>query len=187
MDAEKGYWHRQFYFLSSLGLFYIIIIALFAVPLLGTFVVVLIKGAMDFRDVIIAGGCVGLIAIVVFMIKVMRRLKRRIQQDAFAAGADIQHNQLLGNPFEVSIGNGLLKLSFGQTGAGEHSTLPHRNPALLPEQTGRDAVTDILDQLHYLSELKRNGTIDDDEFNQLKARLIASSAPSGDTSEPDRS
>jgi hypothetical protein len=187
MDVEKGYWHRQFYFLSSLGLFYIIIIALFAVPLLGTFVVVLIKGAMDLRVFIIAGGGLALIAIVVYMIRGLRRLKRRLQRDAFAAGADIRQNHLLGNPFEVSIGNGLLKLSFGQPPAGGHSSLPAHNPALLPERTERDLVTGIVDQLQCLSELKRNGIIDPDEFNQLKSRLFASSMDSGETLEPEYS
>lgn len=186
MDVEKGYWHRQFYFLSSLGLFYIIIIALFAVPLLGTFVVILIKGALDLRYFIIAGGGLALTATIVYMVRALRRLKRRIQRDVFAAGADIRHNQLLGNPFEVSIGNGLLKLSFGQTPTGECPSLPPYNPALLPERTERDAVTDIVGQLHCLSELKRNGIIDADEFNQLKSRLIASSTASAETLEQDR-
>jgi hypothetical protein len=177
VDVEKGYWHRQFYFLSSLGLFYIIIIALFAVPLLGTFVVILIKGALDLQFLIIAGGGLALTSFAIYMIRALRRLKRRIQRDVFAAGADIRRNQLLGNPFEVSIGNGMLKLSFGQTPAGGHPSLPLHNPVLLPERTERDVVTDIVGQLHCLSELKRNGIIDADEFNQLKSRLIAASTP----------
>jgi hypothetical protein len=187
VDIEKGYWHRQFYFLSSLGLFYIIIIALFAVPLLGTFVVILIKGALDLRYFIIAGGCVALTALIVYAIRAFRRLRRRIQRDAFAAREDIRRNQLMGNPIEVSLCNGLLKLSFGQTQASGRPSLPHHGVALLPQQTAGDAVADVVDQLHCLSELKRNGTISTDEFNQLKARLFASSTAPCVTAEPDLS
>ncbi len=46
---------KQMYLLSNLGLFYLILIAFFAVPLLGAFVIVLIKGIIDFRYAILVG------------------------------------------------------------------------------------------------------------------------------------
>lgn len=185
MDQEKGYWQRQAYMFSSLGLFYIILIALFAVPLVGTCVVILIKGALDLRYVIIAGGCVGLVVLSVVAVKVLRRLRRRIRLDGTAAGEAVRHNLLNGQPVEVSILNGLLKFSCGQVQPGTSPLLPHRRVSLLPHQPDRGAVTDVVDQLQSLSDLKRTGAIDDDEFNLLKSMLIASSMSSGTASDHD--
>ena len=74
MDSNKGYWKKQLYMLSSLGLFYVILIALFAIPLVGTCVVILIKGALDLRYFIIAGGVLGLAILGFFVIKALKRL-----------------------------------------------------------------------------------------------------------------
>ena len=68
---------RQRYMLSNLGLFYIILIALFGIPLLGTFVVVLIKGVLDFRYVILASGIIVLGLLVFYAGKLGWRLFRR--------------------------------------------------------------------------------------------------------------
>jgi hypothetical protein len=187
VDPEKGYWHRQVYLLSSLGLFYIILIALFAIPLVATVVVILIKGALDLRYYIIAGGFVLLVALGVYAVRFVRRLVDRIHQDAIAAGADLRSSRLLDNPVEVSIFNGLLRFSFGQAQPDRQPALVHRGTALLTHRTERGAVTDVLDQLQSLSELKRNGTIDDDEFNMLKALLIESSTASCPAADQDLS
>ena len=55
-EARGEYMKRQLYMMSNLGLFYVILFALFGIPLLGTFVVVLIKGGLDFRYLILASG-----------------------------------------------------------------------------------------------------------------------------------
>ena len=175
VDPEMSYWRRQLYFLSSLGIFYIIIIALFAIPLLGTFVVILIKGALDMRYVIIAGGCIAIIALTVFAVRVMRRLWQRLRQDGQMARRDIRRQLLLGNPFEVSVFNGMLKFSCGNQHADGTPALEHHQQPLLPH-LDHEAIgpTDILAQLEHLSELKRSGVIDDDEFKMLKTVLIES-------------
>lgn len=181
MDPEMSYWRRQLYFFSSLGIFYIIIIALFAIPLLGTFVVILIKGALDLRYVIIAGGCIGFILMVVFAIRVIRRLWLRLRRDGQMAGRDMRRNLLLGNPFEISVFNGLLKFSCGRQNTDGQPALAHQEQALLPHlsETGPNIQTDILSQLEHLSELKRSGVIDDDEFKMLKTVLIDAQTAAG--------
>ena len=185
MDPEMSYWRRQLYFLSSLGIFYIIIIALFAIPLLGTFVVILIKGALDLRYVIIAGGCIGIIVLTMIAVRVVRRLWQRLRRDGRMAGRDIRRQLLLGNPFEVSVFNGLLKFSCGTPNTDGQPALEHRDQALLSHLSGTQPAgpTDILAQLEHLSELKRAGIVDDAEFKMLKTLLIESQttadAPTG--------
>jgi hypothetical protein len=187
MDSEKGYWKRQAYMLSSIGLFYIILIGLFAIPLLATFVVILIKGVIDLQYVIITAVCGVFVVLIVIAVKFIGRLWRRTHQDGAAAGEDIRRQLLLGKPVEVSIFNGMLKFSCGHTQAGELASLPHQNTALLPHRSDRDAVTDVVDQLQELSELKRSGVIDADEFNLLKTMLIESSTSACTASENDPS
>ena len=176
MEPEMSYWRRQLYFLSSLGIFYVIIIALFAIPLLGTFVVILIKGALDLRYVIIAGGCIGIIALTIFMVRVMRRLWQRLRRDGQMAGKDIRRNLLLGNPFEVSVLNGMLKFSCGRQNAAAPPALEHQEQGLLPHhpENSQTGPTDVLAQLEHLSALKQSGVIDEEEFKVLKTLLIDS-------------
>lgn len=178
MNQEKGYWQRQAEMFTSLGLFYIILMALFAVPLVGTGVVILIKGALDLRYVIIAAGCVGLVALGVVAVRACRRLRRRIRMDGAAAGETVRRNLLNGQPVEVSILNGLLKFSCGQAQPGRPPLLTHHQVAQLPRLPAQGGVTDVVDQLQSLSDLKRTGAIDADEFNLLKSMLIESSLAS---------
>ena len=185
MDSEKGYWQRQFYFLSSLGIFYVILIALFAIPLLGTFVVILIKGALDLRYVIIVGGCVGLIALSWLAVRLIVRMWHRIRHNGSLAGKEVRRNLLLGKPVELSILNGMIKFSCGQGQANASPALPQENRPMLPSPDGQGGSVSILDQLQHLSELKQTGAIDTDEFKLLKAMLIQSSTPSGDIEKKD--
>ena len=177
MDSKDGYWRRQFYFLSSLGIFYVILIALFAIPLLGTFVVILIKGALDLRYVIIAGGCVGLILLCWVTVKFTIRMWRRFRMDSTVVGQEVRRNLLLGKPMEVSFLNGMVKFSCGN-GNGRSdpkAALPQENRPMLPSPDNQTGAGNILDQLQHLSELKQSGAIDADEFNLLKSMLIESS------------
>jgi hypothetical protein len=187
MNSEKGYWKRQFHMLASLGIFYAILIALFAIPLVGTLVVILIKGALDLRYFIIAGGFIGLAILGFFIIRALKRLWYRINRDGFKAAEIMRRHQLMGQPVEISILGGLFKFTAGQPGAAENPALPHGRPFLLPDGTDRDPATDIVLQLQELSELKRAGTIDADEFRLLKTVLIEASASTSKGSGQDRS
>ncbi len=172
MDPEKGYWQRQFYFLSSLGIFYIILIALFAVPLLGTFVVILIKGALDLRYVIIAAGCVGGVVLSWLAVKLIIRLWRNFRRDGSIAGQAFRRNLLLGQPVEISVFNGMLKLTCGKDSPGSQPSLPNPEHPILPAPNAPANGDEILDRLQQLVDLKQSGAIDDDEFKTLKASLI---------------
>jgi hypothetical protein len=177
MDSKKGYWKKQLYMLSSLGLFYAILIALFAIPLVGTCVVILIKGALDLRYFIIAAAFIGLAILGIFIIKALKRLWHRFDRDGFENGEMVRHHPFMGQPVEISSLGGLLKFTTGQLHPPGDPALPHHRPAMLPDSSDRDAPDDIICQLQGLSELKRSGTIDADEFKLLKAVLIESSAP----------
>lgn len=163
--------------LSSLGLFYAILIALFAIPLVGTCVVILIKGALDLRYFIIAAAFIGLAILGIFIIKALKRLWRRFDRDGFETGEIVRQHTFMGQPVEISILGGLLKFTTGQLQSPGDPALTHNRPAMLPDCPDRDAPADIICQLQGLSELKRSGTIDADEFKLLKAVLIESSAP----------
>ena len=90
----------------------------------------------------------------------------------------VRRHQAMGQPIEISLLGGLLKFTTGQLQAPEHLPLAHRPPSLLPYGKDRQQHTDIICQLQGLSELKRTGTIDADEFNMLKGVLIETSATS---------
>jgi hypothetical protein len=179
MDPNKGYWKRQFYMLSSLGLFYAILIALFAIPLVGACVVILIKGVLDLRYFIFAGGCIGLVILGVLAAKALKRLWYRFKRDGSCAVEMLNRQQLMGQPVEISILGGLLKFTTGQPRPTGDPAIPHHRPALLPHCRDRETATDIVYQLQGLRELKHAGTISADEFDLLKAMLIEDSASTG--------
>jgi hypothetical protein len=185
VDQEKGYWQRQFYFLSSLGIFYLILIAMFAIPLLGTFVVILIKGALDLRYVIIGVGCVGLIALGWLAVRLGIGMWRRFRRDGSLAGQAFHRSLLLGNPVEISVLNGMLKFTCGQGQSGLPPALPQADQPVLPAPDGQATPGSILDQLQQLSDLKQTGAINDDEFNMLKGMLIESSTSSSEMEKTD--
>jgi hypothetical protein len=187
VDSKKGYWQRQLYFLSSLGLFYIILIALFAIPLVGAFVVILIQGAFDLRYVIIAAGCLGMVVLGFVAFNVVRRLWRRFQRDGLAVGEDARRSLLMGKPVEITIFNGLMKFTCGHEKSSSLPAIEHVKQNLLPHDTRPSSVTDILDRLQHLSELKQTGAIDEEEFNLLKAMLLDDPSCSGGTIKRERS
>ncbi|MDL2269442.1 hypothetical protein LJC71_08735 [Desulfosarcina sp. OttesenSCG-928-A07] len=174
MDPKEGYWRRQFYLLSSIGIFYIILFALFGIPLLGAFVVVLIKGAMDMRYVIITAGCIAAGVGVWFLIRGIRRLLARMRQNGSMTGEQIRQNLLLGQPMELSVLNGVIKLSCGPAPKAPQPELSHAPLALLPDSTTPDHVVDILDHLDRIAALHRSGIITEEELTLLKSRLTAS-------------
>ena len=165
--------------LSSLGLFYAILIALFAIPLVGTCVVILIKGVLDLRYLILAGGGMALAILGVFAFKAIKRLWCRFKQDGSNAVEMLRQHQIMGQTVEISFLGGLLKFKTGQPQSTGNPPIPHYHPSLLPHCTGRDDAADIVYQLQGLRELKHAGTISADEFDLLKAVLIEGSASTG--------
>ncbi len=160
---------RQIYIMSSIGIFYVIMIALFAVPLIGTFVVIIIKGVLDFRMVILIGGIVVMGFLVFYLGKFIFRLWQKFKTGGFTdIGATIKSGQ----PFQISFLNGLLSVSSGNQ-PDTSKALPYngsRDTAMLPAPESKDS--DIIGRLKELSELKAQGVIDDEEFTLLKKKLI---------------
>lgn len=167
------YMRRQIYMMSSLGLFYIIIIALFAIPLLGAFVVVLIQGVMDFRYLILGVGIILLGLVIFYFGKWTFRFFGKVRRDGFLALGDARNRTRHGEPVEIDLFNGLLTFSYG--GRKAPSALP---PAADPPRLITDTSepphtkTDPVRQLRELSALQEEGVIDADEFQRLKAALI---------------
>jgi hypothetical protein len=75
----------QLHILSSVGLFYLIIVALFAIPLLATFVVFLIQGVFDLRYAILIVGALISVLLIYYIGKFFYRLVRKIIQDGAMA------------------------------------------------------------------------------------------------------
>lgn len=163
--VRSDYMDRQIYMMSSIGIFYVILIALFAVPLLGTFVVIIIKGVLDFRMVILIGGIVVLALFVFYLGKFILRLWQKFKHGGFS---DIGNMVKSGHPFQITFLNGLLSVSSGNP-PNDIKSLPE-NIALLPEPESEE--TDIIHKLKELSELKAQGVINDEEFDLLKKKLI---------------
>lgn len=171
-EARGEYMKRQLYMMSNLGLFYVILIALFGIPLLGTFVVVLIKGVLDFRYLILASGILLGGLILFFTAKLGLRLYRRMRADAGSAFRDAADRADRGQPVQLEFFNGLMSLSCG--GRHPRSVLPGPDgPAgLLPDMTGEAPPRSAFDRLQALVEMRKEGAIDADEFTALKKKLI---------------
>ncbi|NJL59363.1 MAG: hypothetical protein HC887_06685 [Desulfobacteraceae bacterium] len=138
--------------MSSIGIFYVIMIALFAVPLIGTFVVIIIKGVLDFRMVILIGGIVVMGFLVFYLGKFIFRLWQKFKTGGFAdIGATIKSGQ----PFQISFLSGLINISSGNQADMPPKALPYRessDTAMLPAPESKE--TDIVGRLKELSELK---------------------------------
>jgi|GEM_PF-1916692 len=171
-DALK----RQLYMLSNLGLFYIILIALFAIPLMGTFVVVLIKGVLDFRYVILGAGIILLGLVVFYTAKFGLRLFRGIRADSAAVFRDAAGPAGRGEPIQLALFNGLMTLSYGGRRSPPSLPAPDRPVPLLPDMRDDTPTShspqNPIDQIYSLARLKREGVIDDNEFLALKKKVI---------------
>ncbi len=172
---KSEYFQRQTYIMSNLGLFYIIIIALFGVPLMGTFVVVLIKGVFDLRFIIVPAATLFLGLMLFFGLRGLRRWVRRVRQDGRQAMDAAQKQSRHGQAVQVSIFNGMLSLTLGAP--NEASGLPPGRVSKElppPPHDASGSEPDVLMQLKELVALRKEGEIDDQEFEVLKAQLIES-------------
>ncbi len=175
MAKKNDYMKRQMDILSSLGLFYIILMALFAVPVMGAFVVVIIKGVVDFRYAIIFCGALIFIIILFYLVKLSRAILGKIRQDGLTAKQDAKDKVSRGEPVQISVFNGLITFSYG--GQTYPNALPgqwkNQDTALLPHmKENQNQVSDVVTQLKELSELKNQGVINEDEFQAIKTKLI---------------
>ncbi|MDM8524620.1 SHOCT domain-containing protein [Desulfococcaceae bacterium HSG8] len=175
MKKKDDYIRRQVYIMSNLGIFYIIIVGFFAVPLLGAFVVVLIKGVVDLRYFIIIGGVLLSVIALYALIKFLQRMFRKIRQDGFAANQEIKEKMGQGEPVQISVFNGLLTLNYG--GRQHTNALPFQeNPALPNPMTEKQQQpSDLVTQIRGLADLREKGVITEDEFQKIKAKLINAS------------
>lgn len=176
---KSDYVQRQVYMMSNLGLFYIILIALFGIPLIGAFVVVLIKGVLDFQYLILGVGIVAGGLFVYFTGRFLVRFFRKVRQDGFSAIHDARDQAGRGVPVQLDFMGGLLSLSYGGEPAGRRI----EGSATPPLLAGPDA--DPIGRLKELRDLKTEGVIDQEEFDLLKKTLIdglrhASNDPAAD-------
>lgn len=164
---------RQLYMMSNLGLFYIILIALFGIPLLGTFVVVLIKGVLDFRYLIMASGIIVLALAIFYAGKFGLRFFRKMQTDGADAFRDAAGR---GQPVQLDLFNGLMTFSYGGRRSPAALPGPGGPAALLPDMSSepppRNPPRNPIDQIQGLVQLKKDGVIDEAEFLALKKKLI---------------
>lgn len=177
---------RQLYMLSNLGLFYIILIALFGIPLLGTFVVVLIKGVLDFRYLIMVSGIIVLALVIFYTGKFGLRFFRKMRTNGVDAFQDASGRAGQGQQVQLDLFNGLMTFSYG--GRRSRAALPRPGgPAsLLPDMSSEPPPQTPIDQIQALAQLKEEGIIDEAEFLALKKKLIQDICDGPDrTIEPD--
>lgn len=162
--------------LSNLGLFYIILIALFAVPLMGAFVVVIIKGVLDFRYAIMLAGALIVIVLFYYAVKLSRHIIRKIKEDGLFAGKAMKEQMGKGEPLQISMLGGLITFSYGGQAPNDRNLLTdgeNNTVDLLPYDVEKESQpSDVINKIKELHEMKDMGIIDDDEFKQLKSKLI---------------
>jgi len=174
---KSDYMQRQMYMMTNLGLFYIIILALFAVPLMGTFVVVLIKSVLDFRYLILAGGIITLSLIIFFGARFIIRTVKGIKKDGITAFQDAQNQAgTTGEPVQIGMLNGLITFSYGR-GNNDNKLQHQEKVLLLPDTSSKPETFDTIQKIKELSEMKNRGIIDEDEFKVLKQNLIRECDP----------
>jgi len=174
--TQSEYMQRQIHILSSVGLFYLIIIAMFAIPLLATFVVVLIQGVFDFRYVILSVGALIVGIAIYYACKLCYRLFRKIKQDGALAVGHARERARRGESVQLQLLGGLFSLSYGGNN-GNKSPEPiayHGQDPLLIEDMRENQTffQDPVQQLKELSALKDQGIINEEEFHKLKETLI---------------
>lgn len=171
---------RQIHILSSVGLFYLIIVGMFAIPLLATFVVVLIQGVFDFRYVILGvGTIIGGMAIY-FAGKLCYRIFRKIKQDGAMAIGNARQRASMGESVQLQLLGGLFSFTYGGYNGGNNGTKSfqsiayHEQDPLLIEDMRKNQpdCQDPISRLKELSTLKNQGIIDEEEFRKLKETLI---------------
>ena len=167
----------QKFLLSHLGLFYALVATLFAVPLIAAVVVVLIKGIIDLRYVILIGGALLMLGFAIWMTRWGIGFFRKIKFDGDATARSFNHRSAGGEAVELSFFGGLFKVSY--KGHPEKEWLPAerlRHPSRLLDETGQPA-GELVTQLQALSDLKNSGDIDENEYQQIKRRLIPADEP----------
>lgn len=175
-NTQSEYMQRQIHILSSVGLFYLIIIALFAIPLLATFVVVLIKGVFDFRYVILSVGAIVGCLVAYYICKLCYRLFRKIKQDGALAFGHAKEMAQRGESVQLRLLGGLFSLSYGGNNGNripDQIGYNGQDPLLIDDtRASQVLMKDPVQQLKELSELKDKGIIDEEEFRKLKETLI---------------
>ncbi|QTA83180.1 Uncharacterized protein dnl_55760 [Desulfonema limicola] len=169
---KSDYMQRQIYMMTNLGLFYIIIIALFAVPLMGTFVVVLIKGVLDFRYLILAGGIIFTALIIFYGARFIIKAFKRFKKNGIDAFQDAQNQGKTGEPVQIGMFNGLITFSYGRNNNDKNLVQNQDTVLLLPDASSKSAAYDAMQKIKELSEMKNQGIISEDEFQLLKQNLI---------------
>ncbi len=173
---KNGYIKNQINIISNLGLFYIIVLALFGIPLVGTFVVVLIKGVVDLRFVITPVIVLLFGLIVFFVIRVLGRMVRRMAKDGQDTMDAALQEHRKGHSVQISFLNGFFSLTFGNPQAPKAlppAPTPESLPA--PPEGKDDQDKNIVGQLKQLADLRDAGEINREEFDLLKEELISAS------------
>lgn len=171
--------NKQPRLLGNLGIFYLIILALFAIPLLGAVVVVGIKGILDLKYVIIYGGVAFLFVGTIFLIRFVYLFSRKIKQSGIAANSELAKSMARGEQVQISILRGLLTFTYAGRGNGHIKALPEnagkKNGVipLIPEtMESTNGSQGVVNQLKTLHDLKKNYIINEEEFFTLKDKLI---------------
>jgi hypothetical protein len=175
------------YIFKSLGVFFLILPALMLIPVMASVVVILIKGIMDIRYVIIIGGGLLLAVFVIWLIRWAIVMARRFRKNSGEMQAHVEKHMDYSDAAEISVLGGLFKIRYG--GKKRNSSLPepNGNPGrfLQLAHTTGDGSIDVVAQLQTLTKLKNAGEIDYEEYRILKHQLIHRDAivgqgPAGD-------
>lgn len=176
-NLKSDYAKRQFYIMGNLGLFYLILIALFAIPLLGAFVVVLIKGVHDFRHIILGFGILGAALLLYFAGRFFFRLLRKLREDGLTSFREANRQARDGaGKVQIDICRGLISFTVNaHPSEGVPQLSGDKPPLALPAGPGDinpGHVSDPVRQIRDLQELLMSGAINKSEFEDLKAVVV---------------
>ncbi|MBF0225754.1 MAG: SHOCT domain-containing protein [Desulfobacterales bacterium] len=161
---SESFFEKQMYIVKNLAIFYIIIIALFSIPLIGTFVVFIIKGIMDLKYLVAAIGGAIVITFLSYALIFIRRAGKKIQEDGISFINGVK--EISYNPDDSIVDTKLI--------TDYHASKEQLNIADAKNDRNKSSenLSIIISQLKELSDLKQQNIIDEDEFQRLKQRLL---------------
>jgi hypothetical protein len=176
-NLKSDYAKRQFNILGNIGLFYLILISMLAIPLLCTIVVVLIQSVHDFRHIILGLGLVAAALLLYFTGRFFFRFLLKLREDGLTSFRDANRQARDGaGKVQIDICRGLISFTVNAHGSeGALQLLEDKAPPALPavpDDINSGHVPDPVRQIRDLQELLMNGAINKNEFEDLKAAIV---------------
>lgn len=158
--------------LSHIGLFYLILIVLFGVPLFATAVVVIIKGIIDLQYAVMAAMGILFLVFTFFLVRLSRTVFQKFREQKQFLMDEVGPRLEKGESLEISFMNGLCDLNYCP---GERKRQPDKLAGTYSAESGNLVPQKghvFLQQIIELAKLREKGLLSETEYKRIKEQLI---------------